>query len=184
MSHLPRRDERFTAGTSGAGNRANAARNVSAAVTRSMAQSARNVGSDAELIYQEHAPRRTGRLARGIKARAVGDQVVVSAVAVDPKTQFDYVDVTRFGHRKAIIVPVTKRGRPRKTLTIARVAGQFVSRSGGRLVFTSRGRLWRLFSVRGFRPTGDWTDRATPEIQIAADTEMAKTGNQITAAWR
>ena len=184
MSHLPHSEMNFSADAGGAGNQASRARAVSSEITAAMIRSARNIATDAELVYQEHAPRRTGRLARGIRATALGDQVVVTATAVDPKTGFDYVGVTRFGHRKALIVPVTKRGKPRKSRSLRRnLSGQFISRGAGFLVFTSRGRLWRLRSVRGFRPIGDWTDRALPEIRQVADTEMDQTGNKITVAW-
>lgn len=185
MSLLPRRTETFRVLASGAREQASRAREVSREIDAGMQASARNVGSDAELIFQAHAPKRTGRLARGIRAIPAGDTIVVSATAVDPKSAFDYVGVTRFGHQKRFIVPVSKSGRARKSRTVLRTStGQFSTRSAAKLVFTSRGRLWRLSRVRGFRPKGDWVDRAIPEIQVIADTEMEKTGNRITAVWR
>lgn len=185
MSRLPRKTEKFSANVKGANQQAARARRVSSTISDSMMQSLRDVSADAELIYQAHAPRRSGRLARGIRAVPVGvDQVTVSAVAVDPKSGFDYVAVTRFGHRKRIIVPVSRGGSRRKSRAVVRTAtGQFAKRSGGRLVFTSRGRLWRLSSVRGFRPKSDWVEDAFPEIAEIAKTEMQKTANKITTAW-
>src|SRR4051794_9873618 len=120
MSPLPRKD-RIKAEVKGAGRQASRARSVGRMIDS--AESARNVGDDAELIYQEAAPHRSGRLARGIRAISVGDEVVVSAVAVDPKTGFDYVAVSRFGHRKNVIRPVTKSGQPRKARRTLRTAG-------------------------------------------------------------
>jgi hypothetical protein len=180
---LPRKSQKFNAKVTGAGTQAARAREVKR-IMEGLNQSAKRVGEDAELIYQSHAPVRSGRLLRGIRAVAVEDQVIVSAVAVDPKTGFDYVAVSRFGHKKRVIVPVTRGGRHRKSRTIKRgKGGRFVARSAGELVFTSLGRLWRLPSVRGFVPHGDWTDKAWPEVKVIADTEMKKTGNEIEVTW-
>lgn len=185
MSLLPRSRQTISASADGAKEQAKRARNVNKLIDEAALQSLAAVGADAELIYQAHAPRRSGRLARGIRAVPVAvDQVAVSAVAIDPKTQFDYVAVTRFGHQKRVIVPVGKGGRARKSRSVVRSAtGQFTKRSGGRLVFTSRGRLWRLASVKGFRPKSDWVENAYPEIAQIADNEMRKTADKIAVTW-
>jgi len=168
----------------GAGRQAANARSVARTIDDAMNESVRNVADDAELIYQSAAPRRSHRLARGIKARVVGDQAVVSATAVDPESGFDYVNVTRFGHRKRVIYPVTKAGKPRKARKATRGAGgQFSARGGGALAFQSLGRQWILSSVRGFRPKGDWVELALPEVTAAADTELDRTGNEIAVKW-
>ena len=179
MSLLPRKEQKFSASVN-AGQRAAKARRVKRVVDN-FSESARNIGDDAELILQARAPRRSGRLARGIRAVSTGEQVFVTAVAVDPKSQYDYVAVTRFGHRKDRIYPVNKRGKVRKSrsrkLTKAGVRRQ------GTLVFESRGKKWFFHSVRGFKPAGDWVERAWPEIQVSVATELKKTGNQIEVAW-
>lgn len=179
---MPRNTQRFKAGVN-AGRQATKARQISEISDQGVLKAARNVGTDAELIFREHAPVRSGRLARGIRATALGNQVVVTAVAVDPKTGFDYVAVTRFGHRKAVIVPVNRKGQARKSRTVRRVRGRFAKRAAGMLVFTSRGRLWRLGSVRGFKPRGDWVDKAWPEIKIVTDAEMEKIKQEIEVVW-
>src|SRR3954466_8881072 len=113
MSLLPRKQSKIKAEVHGAGRQAANARSVGRYIDQT--ESARNVGADAELIYQAAAPHRSGRLKAGIRAIPTGDSVTVTARAVDPDSKFDYVAVTRFGHRKEIIVPVAKSGRPRKS---------------------------------------------------------------------
>jgi hypothetical protein len=182
MSLLPRKRSKISAEVQGAGRQAANARSVGRYIEQ--AESARNVGADAELIYQAAAPVRSHRLQSGIRAIPTGDSVMVTARAVDPDTGFDYVGVTRFGHRKDVIIPVSKSGRARKSRTVARIAsGRFASRGSGALVFHSRGKTWMLPSVRGFKPKGDWVDKAWPDVKDAADTEMEQTGNQIAVRW-
>jgi hypothetical protein len=177
-------DDKITAKVEGARELAARASAISGILDNELTRSAQQLGVDAELIYQRHAPRRSGRLARGIRAVALGDQVFVSAVAVDPKSQYDYVGVTRFGHRKRVIVPVTKRGLPRKARTVRRTkTGQFAERGRGHLVFQSLGRWWFLSHVRGFRPKTDWVQDAWPEVKMLADAEMEKLAREITVTW-
>src|SRR4051812_44537003 len=184
MSLLPKKKARFSAKADGAARQASNARSIGRMIDKGMEVSARNVGDDAELIYQSAAPRRSGRLSHGIRSIPAGDTVIVTATAVDPKTGFDYVAVSRFGHRKRIIIPVTKGGRPRKARKTSRgLMGRFAKRGPGALVFNSRGRRWMLRSVRGFRPKVDWVDKAWPGVKEAADTEMDKTGNEIAVRW-
>lgn len=181
---MPRKKSNFSASAEGAGRQAANARNVGRMIDKGMDVSARAVGDDAELIYQAAAPRRSGRLARGIRAIPAGDTVIVTAEAVDPKSGFDYVAVSRFGHRKRIIRPVNRSGRARKARTVSRSArGTFVTRGRAALVFQSRGKTWKLASVKGFRPLNDWVEGALPDIRSAADTEMDKTGNEIAVRW-
>jgi len=181
MSLLPRKSK-IKAEVKGAGAQARRARDVANFLGDN--ESARNVANDAELIYKEAAPKRSHRLARGIKAVGHGDEVFVRAVAVDPKTGFDYVAVSRFGHRKDFIVPVSKSGQPRQSRTVRRdPTGRFVTRGAPALVFSSRGSTWKLSQVRGFRPKGDWVDKAWPAVKEAADTELDRVGTEITVRW-
>jgi hypothetical protein len=123
-------------------------------------------------------------LKHGIRAFPIGDEVIVTTRAVDPDSGFDYVAVTRFGHRKRLITPVAKGGNARKSRTAKRGAsGRFVTRGIGYLRFESRGRTWILPSVRGFRPRTDWVEKAWPAVKSAADTELEQTGNKIEVRW-
>lgn len=181
-SLLPNQDKFFASVDSAA--QARRARDIERILNEELPKFARNVGTDATLILETYAPIRSGRLKHGIRATPIGPQVVVSATAVDPRSGYDYVAVTRFGHRKRFIVPVTKSGKARKSRTVKRnVAGQFTARGEASLMFTSRDRIWMLPRVRGFRPRGDWVDRAWPEIKDAADGEMQKMGHEIEVVW-
>lgn len=181
---MPRKPNKIRASAVNAGRLAANARKVERVIDDGMRDSVNNVASDAELIYQAAAPRRSHRLARGIRAVPIGDQAIVTATAVDPGSGFDYVAVTRFGHKKRIIRPVTKTGRPRQSRTVTRgPGGRFTKRSAAALSFFSRGQQWLLPSVRGFRPKVDWVDAASSQIDQAAGTEMDRTGNEIAVRW-
>lgn len=119
------------------------------------------VAGAVEIIFAAHALVRSGRMARGITSRRQGDAVLVSVHAENPETGFDYVAVTRFGHRMRWIVPRKAR------------ALRFQPRKGGAFIFRTR--------VRGFRPSQDWVAGALPEIQAEADRAMASFGRGFVA---
>ena len=127
---------------------------------REVAEEVQDLGDRAELIYAAHALRDTGRMARGIRAVGQGDEVVVRADARDPRSGFDYVGVTRFGHRVRVIRP----NPPRRALA-------FTPKGGGGTVFRR--------SVRGFRPAGDWADRAYPQVRAEGERAAARLGRRI-----
>lgn len=139
----------------------------------------RGLADDSELIFQSFAPRQSGRLARGIRAIVSGKHAIITAFARTPTTGYDYVGVTRFGHRQARIRPrsdrrpasVSATGRPRAT--------------GGRasLRFTMGGRVLYRKSVRGFRPKGDWAELARPNIEAAADDAAREIGERVAVRW-
>lgn len=128
-------------------------------VDEELHNSLQDLGDAAELIFAAHALHRTGRLARGIVARVFGNRVIVEAHARNPDTGYDYVGVTRFGHRVAIIRP--KRA---KALRIA-LAG---------------GTIFRKFS-RGFHPASDWAEDALPEIEAEAEAVAFRLGKTLEA---
>lgn len=115
------------------------------------------VAQDSELIFAGHALRKSGRMARGIAATSAGTTALVHAHAQNPETGFDYVGVTRFGHRARIIRPVRA-----KALRIP-VAGGFIFRK----------------SVRGFHPKEDWAARASPEVERGAQDAVRRIGREI-----
>lgn len=122
---------------------------------RRLNQAMRDVGGDAELAFAAYALRSTSRLARGIRARVVGDTVVVGATAVNPRSGYDYVSVTRFGHRVSRIYPVNARA-------LGPIPGIGFRRS-----------------VRGYRPAGDWRDRALPTVEYEAGRRMEALGRSF-----
>ncbi len=110
-------------------------------------------------IFEEHAP---GRVAEGIEAKGHGADVEIYAYAKDPESGYDYVGVTRLGHRKALIKPrrdrsaasVLQTGRPRKsgrskkaTLRVP-MKGDFIYRR----------------QIKGFRPKVDWAEVAQADV--------------------
>jgi hypothetical protein len=117
----------------------------------------RETAADSELIFAAHALRKTGRLSRGVSAKAAGTTAVVTVSAVDPKSGYDYARVTRVGHRGRIVAVNAKA---------LRFPGP-----GGRPIFRK--------SVRGFHPARDWAAGALPEIERDAHEVVARIGRSI-----
>lgn len=112
-------------------------------VARETRNAVEDLGEDSELVFAAHALRKSGRMARSIAATGLtGDgnpSLVVTAEAKNPETGFDYVGVTRFGHRVSRIYP--KQAKALRTPWGPRM------------------------SVRGFRPATDWRDDALPAVR-------------------
>lgn len=121
-------------------------------------QAVRESGEESVFIFRTKAQRRTGRLHRGIRSRMGGDTATVSATARSARG-FDYVAVTRFGHRVRVIRPVHAK------------ALRF--RVGNRILFRH--------SVRGYRPHGDWRDKAMPAVDRTARSALDRAGARIIA---
>lgn len=137
------------------------------------------VADDAELIFQAFAPRASGRLARGIRAIKAGKVALVFVRARDPRTGYDYVAVTRFGHRRSRI-------RPRSDRAPASVVATGSGRATGgqaALRFTMGGRVLYRRSVRGFKPRGDWAEKAEPQIQVILGDAASELGQDIAVKW-
>lgn len=103
---------------------------------------------------------RTRQLQRGIKARRRGARGIdVTIHAVAPETGYDYSLVTRFGHRVEEIVPTEGRKALR------------VRFQGGEVAYFNR--------VRGFKPSGDWVDKAIPAIGLQAEQVVNELGREL-----
>jgi hypothetical protein len=143
-------------------------------VDRILNEEIRGLGQEAELVFMAHARKSTGRMARAIKAHMRGNTVEITVFARNPLTGYDYVGVTRFGHRMEFITP-TVRSRAtvlatgRRRAHGRRAALRFVV--GGRVVYAKR--------VRGFKPASDWAEDAMPEIKDSADRAMRRIGKRI-----
>lgn len=145
----------------GATNSANRFIRLQGFMTRELRRAIDETADDAIIIYQAHAPRRSGRLARGVARRSlVGGGEEIGARAIDPDSGFDYVAVSRFGHIKARIVPT--RGRWLK-LKMGMRRNQRVFRK----------------SVRGFHPTSDWVDDARVAVETEAERNMARFNSRL-----
>lgn len=130
------------------------------------------IGDRAELVFAAHALHRTGRLARGIVAHG-GATVVVTANARDPKTGFDYVAVTRFGHQVNKIVPKHQPQPGRYLAPIPGVGPRWVKK---RAALGFGGRFFA--SSKGFHPDHDWAEDAIPTIEREAQAVATKLGRQ------
>lgn len=116
-----------------------------------------NLAPEATKITRGFAPHRSGRLERGIKARvrSYGGRIILEVLSTARSDEgFDYLPVTRFGHKQAIIYPKTK-----KALAF-RIGGPGAP-SGGKVIV----RAW----VRGYKPDHDWVELAYEEMQHLMD---------------
>lgn len=129
-------------------------------------EAARDIGEEAELIYSSVSPKSTEgtpRLARGMSSEARGNLVLVRAHARDPESGYDYVGVTRFGHKLPRIHPTRVWGRSGPPY--------------GAALRTPRG---FFKSVPSYQPKGDWSRRAHPAILQTARRRVQKLGHDIT----
>jgi hypothetical protein len=134
------------------------------------------IADHAELVYQSYALHKTGRLARGVKVQEIGGTLYVTAVARNPATGYDYVGVTRWGHKGRIV--------PRADRAAASVIETQGKRGKGRsaaLRFVIGGRVLYRRSTAGFHPTTDWAENAEPQIQAEVERIARETGRRIEA---
>lgn len=131
----------------------------------------RELGKAAEVVFGAHVPIRSGRALRGISSDALGAGVTVTDVAKNPETGYDYIGVTRFGHRVARIFP-------KHTAASASTLASGKSRKGA-LRFSVNGRVMYRASVAGYHPASDWATDALPEVQVAAQAVATRLGHKI-----
>lgn len=130
----------------------------------------RTLARHAEDVYRSFAPEDSGRLRDSIDARvflgnASAPQVTVYARALDPTNNFDYLDVTRFGHRRTFIEP--RRARMLKV----HYAGR--DRSGdGPYVLRPH--------VSGAVVASDWVEDAEHVVAADFDAAASRLGRTIT----
>jgi hypothetical protein len=117
-------------------------------------------------LFRGFAPRRTGRLERGLRANVTsrGGRIgvtVESSGAVSDEG-FPYLDVTRFGHRTNRIVPKHRgaHGRP-----AALAFDGIVVRS-----------------TRGYHPSRDWVEEASAAADAALDEAQRQLGRKVESA--
>lgn len=139
----------------------------------------RELGRRAEVIFGAHAPHRTGRLIRGISSVLLGGQVIVKAEAKNPQSGYDYVGVTRFGHRVARIYPAQRFAAFVLDTKKRRKSGRTNHPPALRLVIG--GRVLYRASVPGYHPDHDWAQDALPEIRAAATGVATRLGRRIEA---
>jgi hypothetical protein len=135
----------------------------------------RGVGDDAELAFAAHARHASGRMARGVKAHTRGQVVEVVVFARNPIGGYDYVGVTRFGHKTEFITPRADRH-------VAYVIDTKRKRQRGRratLRFVIGGRVFYRQKVKAFHPDHDWAEDAMPQVRDSADRAMQRIKRKI-----
>lgn len=142
----------------------------------------RDVADDAELIFAAHALVATGRMARGVRAVSEGDGMLVRVDARDPETGYDYVGVTRKGHRRRIIQARSRRFGPRGRNPASVVGTRRARRRGASAMLRTP---WGFrHSVRGFHPASDWAADALPEVREALQQRLDGLAKRIALRWR
>jgi hypothetical protein len=134
----------------------------------------KELGQRAEIAFAAHAPFKTGRLIRGIRAETGGGGVIVEAHARNPADGYDYVGVSRWGH--GIIRPKHRSTAPAHVLATGK------KRSSGHkaaLRFVIGGRVVYASYVRAWKPASDWRDDALPEIEAEAQAVATRLGHTI-----
>lgn len=124
-------------------------------------------------VLRAHAPVDTGNLKAGIgvisqqrgKTAVVGVSLKATArrptQVRGPARPFDYVAITRFGHRVARIYPKQLR---EPASVVATHRKRKAGRRGALAVGFGNG-LFFFASVKGYKPKSDWVADAGPEIQ-------------------
>lgn len=136
----------------------------------------RELGRAAEVVFGAHAPFKTGRLVRGIASRLAGKTVVVEAEARNPQSGYDYVAVTRFGH-KGEIKPLD----PRPPAMVTATHKPRATGSRAALRFVIGGRVFYRHKTMGYHPSRDWAQSALPEIEVEAQRVVTRLGKTIEA---
>jgi hypothetical protein len=112
-----------------------------------------------------YAPHRSGRLERGLqgRVRSYGGRISIEITSTARSDAgYDYLPVTRFGHRKAIITPVHARALK---------------------IQTPEGVIFRK-SVRGYRPDHDWVESAFRDLEDELDRAAERIGRTIDRSLR
>lgn len=123
-------------------------------------------------IYVSHAPSDKG-FDGGIRGRLSvklafnvpsAPRITVRASARDPETGFSYLRVSRFGHRKLVILP--KRAKA--------LAVHYAGHRNPHII------AWRPY-VEGYHPDSDWVEDATIEAEVEFDRAANRLGREIDA---
>lgn len=140
---------------------------------RRFAEAMEEVAQEAEVIFGAFALKRTGRMMRGIKTVRQGSDILVTITARNPTTGYDYVGVTRFGH-KGMILPKARAPAVVLATGKSRKRGQTAM-----LRFMYHGRVVYARSTRGFHPSSDWAARALPTIEVEARRVLGRMARSI-----
>lgn len=144
-----------------------------AEVHRLLEDTLEDVSDQARNFFTTAAPvGETKRLRQGIDVQKTSAGVAIRISAVDPQTGFDYVGVTRFGHKVKRIRPIHGRS----------VSGRRQFRSG-LLRFNIGGRTLFRRSVRGYRPKVDWVVSPRVETHTYARKQFKVFERELARRW-
>jgi hypothetical protein len=170
---VPRRNDLLIRATfEGAGPVASAFTRTERATQDATIREVRRLGRVFEDVYRTHAPDDSGRLRGSIRAAPFFNdpsqpRTSIYAYARDPKNGYDYLPVTRFGHRVLTIVPKVKRA-----LTV---------HADGRDL-AGEGPYFLAPSVRGYHPFTDWVEDAEREAILETSDSTRRLGREIVLA--
>lgn len=144
-----------------------------------LAQVQRDLADDAEIVFASFALHRTGRMGRNIHTVREGRDLQIVVEARDPVTGFDYVRITRFGHRTYRIVPK----RPFAASIVATHGKRSRGRQAALRWVQTDNKVIYARSTKGFHPVKDWASDAIPEIRIRAERRMGQLARRLEIAW-
>lgn len=130
----------------------------------------RYLGRVVNQAFADAAPRGSGRTADNVSARVFFGQaseprITVRTRSIDPVSGYNYLDVTRYGHRSLAIVPRRRRG-----LTI----------HGHRSEVTGDGPSVVRAHATGSRPASDWVQDAYRAVGLELDDAQHRLARGIT----
>lgn len=134
-------------------------------------------GHEAVRTFKVWAP---GRLGEAVRLYDVGEGRKEIRVYARNKG-YDYVGVTRFGHRTKVIKPTrrTRRGA-QSVISTRRPKRQAGKGKGAALRIQSRfGGVYYRHSIPGYDPEYDWAERAQDEINLRIKNRMDKAAREF-----
>lgn len=129
------------------------------------------LGRASEVVFGAYVPIKSGRALRGISSDLSGAAVIVTDEARNPETGYDYIGVTRFGHKVARIYPKHSSSNASSLATGKQKHGMLRFVIGGRVLYRA--------SVAGYHPASDWATDALPEVEVEAQAVATRLGRKI-----
>lgn len=136
-------------------------------------------------IYRAQAP---GGLADEVHVQRTGGIVrpgfSVTVKATDPTSGYNYLGVTRFGHRRKWIEPDLDRAPASVVATHVRRSPHRGSRPALRFVDKATGRVIFRYRVRGVRHSQDWVRVARDQTQPMISESTQRLGRRVVSSIR
>ena len=175
---MPARRDVFRFNVRGAGTVARSFDRLQRSLQNDIIAELRELGIESTELFQKAAGEDTGQLAAHIRAvpyfRAVRPRMTITVDRLSGHegakiTPYDYLGVTRRGHRKRRIYPKGARTALKVHIMGHRNPHLFIYRSSVSGVPAPEGSTWR----------GDWVSRAQPATDRLADEGQRRLGRRI-----